>query len=493
MATNVKINFITGSAAKVNLTSSNVIKATIKDRGPVGATGATGETGASITSAAFSSNDLIFTKDDANTVVLTNAKVDLKGDKGDKGDAGAGITEQTVGFTVTGGTTPKTLTVALDANVSGTNTGDQTLPTKATGAELDNGTDDAKFSTAKALKDSHNVPSVAPGTSGNLLTSNGTDWTSSAPPVSVSVTTKGDLQTFSTVPARLAVGTDGQIPRANSAATNGIEWTPPYNSLSYQALINGGFTVNQRVYVSDATLAAGAYGHDRWKAGAGGGDYTFTQLPQSTQITIKTGKSLIQVVEDKNVIGGTYTLSWEGTAQARFGKDSATPSGSYATSPLTITGQTAGTVMSVEFNEGTLGQVSCANSSVALPFMPKSYEEELRACQRYYIRMGGTLAYNHYGVGVCNSTTSARVLIPFRTKMRTIPTMGTTGAAGDYSVYTTVDVLCNAAPSSAGVNLSSEEVFIVNFPVDSGLTAGQSCLIRNANKASVFLDFSAEL
>ena len=56
-----------------------------------------------------------------------------------------------------------------------------TANAKATGAELDTGTDDVKFATAKALKDSHNVPSVAPGTSGNLLTSNGTDWTSAAP------------------------------------------------------------------------------------------------------------------------------------------------------------------------------------------------------------------------------------------------------------------------------------------------------------------------
>lgn len=55
------------------------------------------------------------------------------------------------------------------------------VPVKATGAELDTGTDDAKFATAKALKDSHNVPSVAPGTSGNVLTSNGTDWTSATP------------------------------------------------------------------------------------------------------------------------------------------------------------------------------------------------------------------------------------------------------------------------------------------------------------------------
>lgn len=40
---------------------------------------------------------------------------------------------------------------------SGTNTGDQTLPVKATGAEITTGTDDAKFVTAKAIADSRLV------------------------------------------------------------------------------------------------------------------------------------------------------------------------------------------------------------------------------------------------------------------------------------------------------------------------------------------------
>ncbi len=52
---------------------------------------------------------------------------------------------------------------------------------KATGAELTTGTDDAKFATAKSIKDSHNVPSVVPSTDGNVMTSNGTDWVSEAP------------------------------------------------------------------------------------------------------------------------------------------------------------------------------------------------------------------------------------------------------------------------------------------------------------------------
>lgn len=46
-------------------------------------------------------------------------------------------------------------------------------------------------------------------------------------PPSVSVTTKGDLQTYSTAPDRLPVGTDGQVLQANSATSTGLEWIDP--------------------------------------------------------------------------------------------------------------------------------------------------------------------------------------------------------------------------------------------------------------------------
>ena len=50
---------------------------------------------------------------------------------------------------------------------------------------------------------------------------NGTAWVRI---YTASTTTKGDLQTFSTVPARLAVGSNGYALRANSSATTGLEW-----------------------------------------------------------------------------------------------------------------------------------------------------------------------------------------------------------------------------------------------------------------------------
>jgi len=106
-----------------------------------------------------------------------------------------------------------------------------TANSKATGAELDTGTDDTKFATAKALKDSHNVPSVIPGTSGNLLTSNGTDWTSAAPgaPAAHNIfsTSHGDI-------AGAAAVVDGDIIIGNATP----KWSKLAISVPAAGLIN---------------------------------------------------------------------------------------------------------------------------------------------------------------------------------------------------------------------------------------------------------------
>ena len=195
--------------------------------------------------------------------------------------------------------------------------------------------------------------------------------------------------------------------------TSGIN-TP--NTFAYKnLLIDAGFTINQRGYVSAATLASGAYGHDRWKAGASGGDYSFTQLASNTQITIASGKSLIQVVEDKNVSGTSYVLSWTGTAQARYAVNSATPAGSYAASPIVITGQTAGTTMSVEFNTGTLSKPQLELGAVATSFDQRAYSQELAMCQRYYEQYVG------YGLRVYANNVS-RFITLWSVPKRSTPT-----------------------------------------------------------------------
>jgi hypothetical protein len=82
-------------------------------------------------------------------------------------------------------------------------------------------------------------------------------------------------------------------------------------------IIDGNFNVNQRGVSGTVTLAAGAYGHDRWKGGASGCTYTFATVENVTTLTISAG-SLIQVVEGLNLQSGIYTLSFSGTAQGKI-------------------------------------------------------------------------------------------------------------------------------------------------------------------------------
>jgi hypothetical protein len=141
---------------------------------------------------------------------------------------------------------------------------------------------------------------------------------------------------------------------------------------------NSGFSINQRAYVSGVALAAGAFGHDRWKGGASGGTYTFTQSSgPSTTITITAG-TLQQVVEGAGLVGGNYMLSWTGTAQGRVG------AGSYAASPVSVAGIVAGTNTTIEFNTGTVGQVKLEAGTVATAWVPLLVRDELANCQRFY-------------------------------------------------------------------------------------------------------------
>jgi len=256
-------------------------------------------------------------------------------------------------------------------------------------------------------------------------------------------------------------------------------------------IINGDFRVNQGDYVSGAVLTSPAYGHDQWKAGAAGGDYSFTQLKSSTQITIASGKSLIQPIEDVNVTGGSYVLSWTGSAQARAGVNTTTPAGSYAASPLLITGQTAGTAMSVEFNAGTLGTVKLETGAVATPFVMRPYDDELLACQRYlYVYKALSALAGNIAFGGAFSTTQAFHIVPLSVPLRAVGTItfsspshfNSTGAAGTGLVSTVL----------SGTMAASTDMFSVYSTVASGLVVGSASAFQSVS-ASARITVSARI
>jgi len=268
--------------------------------------------------------------------------------------------------------------------------------------------------------------------------------------------------------------------------TNGVN-TP--NTFAFKnRIIDGGFTINQRGYTSGTSLSSGFYGHDRWKGGASGGTYTFTQgsTGVNTTITITAG-SIIQVIEGANLPeGGTYVLSWTGTAQGKNG------SGSFGASGITGT-ITAGTNTNIEFNTGTCGNVQLEVGSTATSFDYRPYGTELALCQRYYqipSKLASSDNYFLFGTGYTINSTSAYMYVKFTQTMRTNPTM-TYSAANTFAVHTGSSSVVSC--TAMGTERTTSDTAWVTATVASGLTTGYGVFLIGNNSSSAKIEASAEL
>lgn len=175
-------------------------------------------------------------------------------------------------------------------------------------------------------------------------------------------------------------------------------------------LINSNFIINQRAKSGTVVLAAGAYGHDRWKAAPGGCTYTFAQSGADVVITITAGK-LQQVVEGINMEGGSYCLSWFGTSQGRIGAGAAGPSG------VTAAGVAANATCTIEFGTGTLSRVQLEPGTAPTPYERRLFHAEVAGCQRYYETGTGMIGGNGAaGIGSFQ-------WIPFKVSKRAVPTL----------------------------------------------------------------------
>ena len=203
-----------------------------------------------------------------------------------------------------------------------------------------------------------------------------------------------------------------------SAAGQYIEYAQAYAmaALGKNALLNGNFNINQRAVSGTVTLAAGIYGHDRWKAGASGCTYSFTPSAGITTLTITAG-TLLQIIEGNNLPLGTNTcvLSWTGTAQGRYGV------GSYGATGLTSS-VVGGTNLTIEFGTGTLSLVQLEKGSVATPYEQRPYALEMALCKTYFEQIISRVSYQAVGSGVVLSATLCCVVLTYTLK-RAIPSI----------------------------------------------------------------------
>jgi len=267
-----------------------------------------------------------------------------------------------------------------------------------------------------------------------------------------------------------------------SVIINGTTGISAPNVFGKNIIINGDGKINQRAYVSGtATSGANQYTLDRWKVVVSGENLTFTGTDAGRVMTAPAG-GVEQVIEDKNIAGGTYVLDWQGTATATVDGNAVAKGGTFTL--------TANTNATVRFTSGTFSEVQVEQGSVATPFERRPYGTELALCQRYAVvyNSNDDNAANRLGFGIAVSTTRAYCSIKHPVTMRAKPSLSKSG-----NLFFS-DTTGGATLTSQSIQSITSDVnqTIIEGVVSSGLIAFRSYYIEFVTSGST-LTLSSEL
>ena len=231
--------------------------------------------------------------------------------------------------------------------------------------------------------------------------------------------------------------------------TNGISAA---NVFGRNVIINGDGRINQRGYTSGtATSGAGQYTLDRWKVVTSGQNLTFTGDDSRRVMTAPAGGAE-QVIEDKNIVGGTYVINWDGTATATVNGSAVSKGGTF--------NLPANTHATVRFIGGTFTDVQIEAGSVATPFERRPFGMELALCQRYFEVVG-----HPFGAGRVNSAGQHRFQALFKHDKRTTPSVSFVGT------FSVSDMLTDDRTATSGFSLQHLTPFGCFIVIASGSVA----------------------
>ena len=202
--------------------------------------------------------------------------------------------------------------------------------------------------------------------------------------------------------------------------------------------------------------------------------------------------------------GYTANFSTTNGAGVRLWWDLGSGDGTYATTPgawvVADKLRFAGSTNLLGTNGATmyLTGVQLEKGTVATPFEVRPYATELQLCQRYFTKLGGTIAYEGIGSGVCTSATNASILCPTPVPMRDISVLA------NYTINVVnvgnLQLQSNVSGSWQGTGATAitrdrpgTNGILLAVTVSGGLSLGQAATLTNTNTTGGVIQINNEL
>lgn len=273
-------------------------------------------------------------------------------------------------------------------------------------------------------------------------------------------------------------------------------------------LDNPFFTVNQRGFTS-VTATNGVYTVDRWKVNNGGGTGGTVSVTSQGYIQLTTGstyisfqqmfganelagKTVTMSVDDNGTIySHSFTVPTRGSADVRAGTF-VFKTGCSCHFFVMNTSSAYGYIFQLSIGAGYSATIRAVklelgSYSTLANDVPPDYGEELRKCQRYFVRIASSANAFPVGFGVKDSATIADIFVPTPVEMRVTPSTSKNGthrvwggnaASRDVSSYSTV------AKTTTGVYLRAT--------ISSGSLADYYTYVIYL-QSGAYIDLSADL
>jgi hypothetical protein len=279
--------------------------------------------------------------------------------------------------------------------------------------------------------------------------------------------------------------------------TNALDIDPASGKVSFPAglaapshapnlIINPELTINQRQF-SGGPLAAGQFGHDRWRAGPSETVYSVIKrsivlqagrLEQVVDLPLRPGESVVFSAEVSDGALSVHCLDMQAQLFASADRQAIV---------FTNSGDSVETVTLGLSGSATVDRMKLESGTVPTPWTARSHLEELSLCQYYFEQFGpGPGAYNPVALATAISERLVSSFYPHAVK-RVIPQVSFNGAFQILGIEANSEYVTGIRSF-----FQTERSFEIRADLGRDVISNTAGLIRTDDDQNAFIAIDAE-